>query len=140
VTRSGMVLAAFLAGGCGEPLVVAPPSFDGPPAATVPSVSGHLSITVWTSPWPPIKGSDAVRFEIVDGAGVPLEQAALTASAWMPAHGHGSSVMPRATERGAGIYDVDGLLFYMSGRWEVRAEIVDAAGAADALTAMFDVN
>jgi hypothetical protein len=139
VKRGWIILAAVLAGGCGEAPAAAPPSFADPPAATIASASGGLTITIWTSPSPLTKGAGAVRFEIADGTAAAVEGAALTATAWMPAHGHGASVTPSVTERGGGVYDVDGLLFYMTGRWEVRSELVDAAGGSDAFTAAFDV-
>ena len=118
---------------------LAAPDFSGAPSQTLASASGRRTVDVWI--WPPTvrRGVDAVRYRIVDAAGAPLDGATVTATPWMPAHGHGTSVRPTVTARGDGVYDIDSVLFFMDGRWELRSEIVAPAQDSDAVTATFDV-
>lgn len=120
-----------------------PPSFEVEPGQVVTSASGHLSVSVWTAPTPPIKGVNALRFRVVDGTGATVGAAAVSATAWMPAHGHGTSVKPAVTDVGGGVYDVTRVVFFMDGRWEVRGAVMDPAGTVDpvvdSFVAAFDV-
>lgn len=138
--RSVLVsLAAILVGCAAAGPGAGPPEFDGAPVAILASDSGRLVVSVWTWPAPLSRGVDAVRLRIADAAGAPVDGAAVTATPWMPAHGHGTSVEPSVTPGGDGVYDVDDVLFYMDGRWELRTRI-DVPGAdADTLVATFDV-
>lgn len=54
--------------------------------------------------------------------GKPLEVSHFKLDADMPAHGHGMNYRARPLDRGAGRYDVEGLLFHMPGNWRVRLE------------------
>jgi hypothetical protein len=135
-----LILAAVLTGGCGAPPVSGAPSFADEPMQALTSASGRLSVEVWTWPSPLTKGVDAVRLRVTGADGAPVDGAGVSATPWMVAHGHGTSVVPRVTERGAGIYDVEEISFYMAGRWELRGAIVDPAGAADTFTAPLDVH
>jgi hypothetical protein len=53
--------------------------------------------------------------------------------AWMPEHRHGMNYRPSVTPLGDGQWRVQGLLWHMAGRWELRLDVVDAAGAARSL-------
>jgi hypothetical protein len=128
----------MLVGACAEPPASGAPEFADAPAQTLTSASGRLSVTVWTWPYPLTKGVDAVRFHVAAGD-VPVDGAEVSATPWMVAHGHGTSVVPQVTPRGGGVYDVEGISLYMTGRWELRAAIVDPAGGADTFTAPLDV-
>jgi hypothetical protein len=139
-----VVLAAALTGGCGEPAPTgAPPVFGAQPAEIVTSTPGGLRVTVWTAPSPPVKGVNAVRLLLEDAAGATVEGADIHATAWMPAHGHGTSASPAVTDTGAGVYDLARVIFHMEGRWELRGEATLGTGAngsaADSFVATFDV-
>jgi len=54
----------------------------------------------------------------------PAGGAALTASAWMPAHGHGMARHPRVEQRGPGAFAIEGLLLHMAGRWQLHLDVV----------------
>jgi hypothetical protein len=41
----------------------------------------------------------------------------------MPAHGHGTSVIPEVTPAGPGVVVVSPVYFYMSGAWQLRMTI-----------------
>jgi hypothetical protein len=116
--------------GCGEGAAdrAAMPTFDGAPSAVLVTDSGRLVVSVWTWPAPLSRGVDAVRFRVTDAAGTPVDGATLAATPWMPAHGHGPSVLPTVTGIGDGAYDADPVDLYMAGRWELRTRI-DAPGA-----------
>ena len=116
----------------------APLVFPGSPAATVASVSGHLSIGIWWSPAQPIVGYDATQLAISDANGSPVSGLALTIVPWMPAHGHGASVQPTVVEAAPGIYVATPLDFFMAGEWELRTAITNAADGGSADTAMID--
>ncbi len=126
-------------GGCGATPAAAAPDFADAPAYDLPSVSGHLVVTVRSSPPRPGTGVNAVQLTIVDDRGAPVDGAAVTATPWMPAHGHGTSVVPSISARGDGVYEIDRVLFFMPGRWELRAEIVPEGQAPDHVVATFDV-
>ena len=53
----------------------------------------------------------------------PITDAAVTASAWMPAHDHGTALQPRVESHGDGTATVSGLLLHMAGHWELRLGI-----------------
>jgi hypothetical protein len=133
-----IAVAASLAGCGGELPESAPPAFDVQPGQVVPSTSGRLTVSVWTAPSPPVKGVNALRFGLADGTGGAVEAADVSATAWMPAHGHGTSVKPAINEVGGGLYEVTRVVFFMDGRWEVRGEVKDAAGV-EPFVATFDV-
>ncbi|MGE0716232.1 MAG: hypothetical protein AB7P02_12385 [Alphaproteobacteria bacterium] len=54
-----------------------------------------------------------------DGAAPAL----VRVDAWMPEHGHGMNYATVLTSDGAGGWRVDGLLFHMPGRWELRFDV-----------------
>jgi hypothetical protein len=144
-----MRAASFLAGvafvsslglaACGEPRPSGPPEFEVEPGQIVTSASGRLVLSVWTAPAPPVKGVNALRLRIVDAAGAAVDGDSVQATTWMPAHGHAASVAPTVTPRGDGVYDLDRVVFFMDGRWELRGDATDLSGTGDAFLATFDV-
>ena len=141
VARAALMLttALLLAAGCGAPDGRGVPEFGVEPGQVVASAPGASTVSVWTAPAPPAKGVNAVRLRIVDAGGEPVEGGALRATAWMPAHGHGASVVPSVTEVGGGVYDLSRVVFFMEGRWELRGELMGVGGAPDGFLATFDV-
>jgi len=59
-------------------------------------------------------------------AGAPVRGAELMVRATMPEHGHGMNVEPRAWPQADGSYRVRGMLFHMSGRWELVIHVVES--------------
>lgn len=53
---------------------------------------------------------------------------ALDVDATMPAHKHGMNYRPSVAVVGPGRYRVEGLLFHMSGAWELRFDVAGAKG------------
>ncbi len=75
----------------------------------------------------PARGANAAELTITTPAGAPRDGLVLTVVPWMPSHGHGSSVVTTVTAKGTGKYVVDGLQFFMPGRWELRVAIGEPA-------------
>lgn len=86
---------------------------------------------------PPLDAPFALAVRVFDrSGGGPAADAVLTASAWMPAHGHGMARHPRARACGPGAFIVDGMLLHMTGAWELHLDVVhDGLGGR----ATFDV-
>jgi len=60
---------------------------------------------------------------------------AVRVDAAMPEHRHGMNYRPTVVAKGAGRYRAEGLLFHMSGRWEIAFDVVTAS-AAERLTSV----
>ena len=86
----------------------------------------------WHVAWRPIRGEVPVNepFELEvlvtrsDESRLPVEGAEVFAVATMPSHGHGMLREPRSVELGEGRYEVRGMLFHMSGEWELSIDVV----------------
>lgn len=112
-------LAAPLAG-CGE---------DEPAAEDAPLVSiagAEVAGATYTvrldaaTPDPPIRSDvNAWRFTLLDAAGAGVEGCTFDIEPTMPAHGHGTTPDPSATELGDGAYEMRPLNFTMPGEWHV---------------------
>jgi hypothetical protein len=85
---------------------------------------------------PPGRGTNAWVVRVTDTAGAPISNATLVAKPLMPDHGHGTSIVPRATptSRGDGTYDVAPLYLFMPGLWQVT---VTATSGTKTDTAVF---
>jgi hypothetical protein len=56
----------------------------------------------------------------------------------MPEHGHGLPTAPVAVERGRGVYQLQGMMFQMPGRWYVQLR-VRAANRLDTIRIRFTI-
>jgi hypothetical protein len=80
-----------------------------------------LDVELRTSPaQPPERGVLSVELRVKDANGAPKDGLTLDVVPWMPAHGHGSSVIPVVTAEGDGVYRVDRLQLAMPGTWQLR--------------------
>jgi hypothetical protein len=131
-----LAVAVIAVAGCGGATTPDMPAlvFNGPPALTVPSASGGLTLAVWWSPVQPTVGYDATQLAITDGSGAPVTGLSLTIVPFMPSHGHGASVVPTVSESAPGVYVATPLDFFMAGHWELLTTIAgggDAGGTID---------
>jgi hypothetical protein len=70
-----------------------------------------------------------LRITIVDGAGAPVVNAAMTIGGGMPQHGHGLPTRPRVTRAIAdGTYEIEGVRFNMGGWWEFKVTVATDRG------------
>jgi hypothetical protein len=113
-------------------------SFPTDPYAVVTSDQGKLAIEVRTGPsQPPGRGETDVQFIVRDGAGALVDGLDIEATPWMPAMGHGTSVMPMATGSGDGAYFLRNVSMYMAGVWELRTTF--SGVVMDSATPVFEV-
>jgi hypothetical protein len=98
------------------------PGASGP--MTVKSQSGQLTIGVRTTPDPPLRGNNAVEFTITGATdGLARDGLVLAVKPWMPAMGHGTSIVPTITPEMDGKYLVSGVDLFMPGLWQLRVTI-----------------
>lgn len=116
------------------------PTVDFPvePFTVIASEAGKLSIEVRTGPsQPPARGRTDVQFVVRDAQGALVDGLTIDATPWMPAMGHGTSVVPVPSSLGEGRYALHNVSMYMAGRWELRTAFSGAV--ADSATPVFDV-
>jgi hypothetical protein len=86
-----------------------------------------------------VKGVNALRLSFSDGT-TAVSASDVSATVWMPAHGHGTSVKPTFDAVEEGAFEAARVVFFMDGRWEVRGELRESpGGATDSFIAAFDV-
>ncbi len=84
-----------------------------------PGDGNRLSfVLVSADPGPPLRGNNTWVVKVLDAQGQPVTGATLTATPFMPKHGHGTSVVPTVTSEGDG-YQVNPLYLFMPGLWKV---------------------
>ena len=76
-------------------------------------------VLVESSPGPPLRGTNEFTIRVLDGAGKPLGSAPPTVDAFMPDHGHGSSVRATVSAQPDGSFLVQPLYLFMPGVWRV---------------------
>lgn len=116
-------LHAAAAGGCGSALPGATKTIDGARYTVVYKivpepikVGTHFAVDFAVCPRAPADAPSAVRID-----------------ANMPAHRHGMNYRPVVTARAAELFRAEGLLFHMSGRWDLTFD-VDGGGRTERLT------
>ncbi len=133
-TRSHVTLVflSVLAGACGSSPAVQQ-GFGSTPLVTVTSASGTLQVAVYTNPQSPTAGNVAVRYFISETASSqPVDGLSLAVVPWMPAMGHGTSVVPSVSAAGGGVYNLSNVYLFMAGQWQLRTAI--SGGATDSVT------
>lgn len=128
-----LLLGAALLAGCGED--TAGDGFD--PTALYASEGGAYQLQGVRNPDPPRKGLNSFELALTNAAGDPITDASVRIEPWMPAHGHGTTVID-TPPTGDGSYATEELYFNMTGRWEVRV-LVDGPSGEDRLVLHFEV-
>jgi hypothetical protein len=111
-----------------------------PPAGptTWTSTSGALSVEVRSSPDPPQRGTDTFELTVRDVTSkAPLDNLTLTVTPYMPAHLHGTSLVPLVTAEGQGKYLVTRVDLFMPGHWELQTVLSGAV--MDHVVPAFDI-
>lgn len=106
------------------------------------STDGALSVHFLdASPAPPAKGNNTWRVQVLDSDGKPVNGAAIVTKAFMPDHGHGSSIKPEATSKGAdGTYEITPVNLFMPGVWQITFTVTPAGGKAESAIVNFCVD
>lgn len=115
-----LVAASFLAAGCGR---AQPPA--GPQQANI----GAFSVTLETSPSPPVSKQNVLfRLRVADDQGQPVTGGGVAVSLVMPGMDHGENVV-RLSHQDDGVYEGTGI-FVMAGRWAADVTIAVAGQQA----------
>lgn len=105
---------AFALVGCGD---------DAAEKTTAPeptlSESGSFSLVVDPDSWSPTVGKTSMRLSFEDADG-PVDVDQLTVEAFMPMHGHGSTVAAMTMAEAPATWMVHDLVYTMAGAWEVN--------------------
>ena len=101
-----------------------------PNLAVMDPAGNRQYVLVQSSPAPPARGNDTWTVKVLDSSGAPVSDLDLSAAAFMPDHGHGSSVVPTVTSNGDGTYSVTPLYFFMPGVWRVTLSDADGGSSA----------
>jgi hypothetical protein len=106
--------------------------------STVTSESGALRVAAHTLGGAPQRGTNEVELTIKSaGDGGTLDGLTIAVKPWMPAMGHGTSVVPSVTAEGTGKYLVTNLDLFMPGHWELRTTI--SGPVSDYAAPAFDI-
>lgn len=95
--------------------------------ASVTTASGDYAIDYTFTP-DPIPKNEHFSMNMVitrkDSVDLP-EDLTVQVVADMPAHGHGINTAPEIQQLPSGTFQVDGLLFHMSGQWELYIDVME---------------
>lgn len=110
---------------CGGGASPAANSFPADTLFELMSDTGQQRVDVRTAPQqPPTRGIVEMQLTITDATtGDPQTGLGLKVVPWMPAMGHGTSVTPTVVESAPGIYDLENLVLFMPGVWQIRTEL-----------------
>jgi hypothetical protein len=123
VAFTAIVLGSAI-GGCSSSGSEEATALGATPLMTVTSQSGNLKIAVRTSPQPPVRGTNNIELTITGATdGAPRDGLALGIKPWMPAMGHGTSIVPMIAPETGGKYLVSNVDLFMAGLWELRLTI-----------------
>jgi hypothetical protein len=95
------------------------------PTVTVSLKSKKLLFTAAvTHPAPlPVEKLHSWTVRLLDRKHAPVTHARIKVSGDMPEHGHGLPTSPVAVNRGRGVYQLQGMMFQMPGRWYVQLDV-----------------
>jgi hypothetical protein len=124
-SRDLIAVAVAMAGaGCSSGGPAETTGFVAGPLMTVNSQTGQLKIDVRTSPQPPERGTNDVELTITGAAdGLARDGLTLRIQPWMPAMGHGTSIVPTITPQMNGKYLLSNVDLFMPGLWQLRLSI-----------------
>ncbi|MFO1303643.1 MAG: hypothetical protein U1F54_07910 [Burkholderiales bacterium] len=112
--RGGMAAVALLACGAAQ-------ACGGPADRVVEGPSYSIAYRATPSPIP-MGQHFALDVTVCPRDKSPLPRS-LRVDAGMPEHKHGMNYKPTVTAKGGGRFRVEGMLFHMSGRWEIAFDV-----------------
>jgi hypothetical protein len=105
---------------------------------TVMSESAELLVQMRTSPQPPQRGTIGVELVVTSAAdGAARDGLIVHVVPWMPAHGHGTSLVPTVMAKSHGRYVLTDVDLFMPGHWELRTTF--SGPLTDHVAPAFDV-
>ena len=104
----------------------APPACPSPPEAGAPLSAGPVHLAWRTEPAALAVGQPFVLIVSL----CPADARLTRVDATMPEHRHGMNYRPTIQALGPGRWRAEGLLWHMSGRWELRLDVTAADGGA----------
>ncbi len=113
-------------------------SAAGPALWSAPTRGGEYHVTFSTDP-AVIPLNQPFRMDVTlvperVRAGTQVDpQRSVDVRGWMPSHGHGMYRAPVVEARGEGRFEVSGMLFHMSGAWEIAVDVRDRFGVSSAV-------
>ena len=120
--KLSLCVAASVALACGSPATQT--GFGDAPIETITSDGALAQVAVWAAPSPLLRGNSTIKLVLTDPrTNAPLDDADVSIVPWMPAMGHGSSIVPTVTSEGDGVYVVSDLVLIMPGTWELRLQL-----------------
>lgn len=146
--KSSAILAAVvIAVGCGSSQSpTSSGTFQANPYTTFVTDAGEFQVNLWTAPeQPPTRGINRVKLNVSDAkTDVPADDLTIVLVPWMPAMGHGASIVPTVTPAGAGVYIAENVDFFMPASWQLRISLTaqggdGSAGVTDSATPLFDI-
>jgi len=126
-------LLAALAAGCAD--TRSEDGFD--PTDHHVSESGAYLLTAERNPDPPRVGVNSIALDLLDVDGNAMAGVDVRIEPWMPAHGHGTTIVhPEKVE--AGRYATEDLYFNMPGSWQIRI-LIDGPDGEDRTVIDYEV-
>ncbi len=110
-------------------------AFDSTPLSVVTTDSGSYALRIFGPASGVLRGLDTLRIVITTSSGVAADNLDVVVVPWMPAMGHGASVVPSVEAVGGGAYVATDVALFMPGTWQLRITI-DATDAAVANVAI----
>jgi hypothetical protein len=114
-------------------------AFPQAPLTTVTGDSSKLRVEMRSAPDQPLTaGLGSIELRVTDAeTGAPVEGLDVTLTPWMPAMGHGTSVVPQLVSADKGRYVFDNVSLFMPGEWQLRTHF--AGAVADSVEPVFSV-
>jgi hypothetical protein len=129
-------MSALALTGCSSRAADVPLSFAAQPDMVV--TGSALRAEVRASPDPPWQGTVAIELTVTNAAdGTPQDGLNVGMVPWMPAHDHGTSLVPVVTPESNGKYLVTDVDFFMAGHWELQTTF--SGPAMDYVAPAYDV-
>lgn len=105
--------------------------------ATIGSDSSSVQLKFTAAdPAIPLSGENTWTVEVIDGSGNSLSATSISATAFMPDHGHPSPTTPQFTKLSDGSWRAEGINLFMAGVWRLTFT-VKLTGKADSTAVAF---
>ncbi len=91
---------------------------------TLTTQSGQLKVEIRTLPEPATRGNNQVELTVTGAIdGQPRDGLTIACKPWMPAMGHGTSIVPSFAPEMMGKYMISDVDLFMPGLWQLRLTI-----------------